>query len=141
MTEFTNRKSKQTSLNAKVNGSNNNSHAINNTPENGQSSMVSKKLASSTDEIRRKSIKNHDTQDNAQQSSNVNGNDVTDKCTVNGNGNSTDKHGKLNRQSSGETSIDDVNNKLTSHAFQSYDEQEHLESKEIQSPTTEDIPT
>lgn len=39
---------------------------------------------------------------------------------------------KLNRQSSGESSVDDVNNKITSRAFRSYDEEtEHLESKEI----------
>lgn len=47
---------------------------------------------------------------------------------------------KLNRQSSGESSIDDVNNKITSHAFQSYDEEsEDLESKEIQSPDLEEF--
>lgn len=43
------------------------------------------------------------------------------------------KHRSLNRQSSAESSVDDVNNKITSRAFQSYDEEaEHLESKEIQ---------
>lgn len=43
------------------------------------------------------------------------------------------KHQQLNRQSSAESSVDDVNNKITSRAFQSYDEEaEHLESKKIQ---------
>lgn len=87
------------------------------------------------DELRRKS--KHCANIDDPNKSNDNGNGVTEKSAINGN---TNKHAKLNRQSSGETSIDDVNNKLTSHAFQSYDEQEHLESKEIQSPTVEDIP-
>lgn len=137
MTEFTNRKSKQTSLSGKTNGSNNNSHVINNTTENGQMSLVSKKVTS-TDENRRKSKNGDVTVADDEQVERTNDNGMTETCTVNGN---SSKHGKLNRQSSGETSIDDVNNKLTSHAFQSYDEQEHLESKEIKSPTTEDIPT
>lgn len=77
-------------------------------------------------------------QGNENENENENENGVTDNNgTVNGN--SDTKHAKLNRQSSAETSIDDVNNKLTSHAFQSYDEQEHLESKEIKSPTTEEM--
>lgn len=98
----------------------------------------------------------------SQKLGNENGNGVADDCnddnsdandddssgdgngdsSINGTATSTSgKHAKLNRQSSAETSIDDVNNKLTSHAFQSYDEQEHLEeSKEIKSPTTENIP-
>lgn len=43
------------------------------------------------------------------------------------------KKQQLNRQSSAESSIDDVKNKITSRAFQSYDEEaEHLESKKIQ---------
>lgn len=47
-------------------------------------------------------------------------------------GNGRTKCSKLNRQSSGESSVDDVNNKITSRAFRSYDEEtEHLESKEI----------
>lgn len=46
---------------------------------------------------------------------------------------------KLNRQSSAESSVDDVNNKITSRAFQSYDEEaENLESKEIKSPVLEE---
>lgn len=129
MNEYTSRKAKQSSLVGKTNGSNNNSHVTNNPSENGQAKK------SAPDEIRRKS-KNCANADE-QTKSNDNGNGLTDNCAVNGNSN---KHGKLNRQSSGETSIDDVNNKLTSHALKSYDEQEHLESKEIQSPTTEDIP-
>lgn len=45
----------------------------------------------------------------------------------------TPKQQHLNRQSSAESSVDDVNNKITSRAFQSYDEEaEHLESKDIQ---------
>lgn len=52
----------------------------------------------------------------------------------------SNNHPKLSRQSSGESSIDDVNNKITSHAFQSYDEaSEDLESKEIQSPVIEEF--
>lgn len=40
---------------------------------------------------------------------------------------------KLKRNSSQESSVDDVGNKITSHAFHSYDEeQEDLESKELQ---------
>lgn len=40
---------------------------------------------------------------------------------------------KLKRNSSQESSVDDVGNKITSHAFHSYDEeQENLESKELQ---------
>lgn len=144
------RKSKQSILSGKANGSNKNSHvANNNTTENGQ---MSKKTAP-TNDIRRKSMqqknsivideqqqKNQEQNQEQQHESNDNGNCVTDNCTVNGNAKKSST--KLNRQSSGETSIsiDDVNNKLTSHAFQSYDEQEHLESKEIQSPTTENIP-
>lgn len=136
MSEYTNRKSKQSSLGGKANGSNNNSHIAKNTSENGQSKKATATVA--TDDIRQnmKAViigeKNSIAEEN-------NDNDViTDNC-VNGN---SSRPGKLNRQSSGETSIDDVNNKLTSHAFQSYDEQEpHLESKEIQSPITEDIPT
>lgn len=47
--------------------------------------------------------------------------------------NKVTKHQQLNRQSSAESSVDDVNNKITSRAFQSYDEEaEHLESKKIQ---------
>lgn len=43
------------------------------------------------------------------------------------------KKQQLNRQSSAESSVDDVKNKITSRAFQSYDEEaEHLESKKIQ---------
>lgn len=90
-----------------------------------------------SDAIRRKSMQTKNSIDTPDQA-NENENGITDNNgTVNGN--SDTKHAKLNRQSSAETSIDDVNNKLTSHAFQSYDEQEHLESKEIKSPTTEDI--
>lgn len=52
----------------------------------------------------------------------------------------SNKNPTLNRQSSGESSVDDVNNKITSHAFQSYDEEsEDLESKEIQSPVVEEF--
>lgn len=150
MSEYAmNRKSKQSILSGKANGSNKNSHvANNNTNENGQ---MSKKTAP-TNDIRRKSMQQKNSivideqqqqnqeQNQEQHESNDNGNCVTDNCAVNGNANKSSA--KLNRQSSGETSIsiDDVNNKLTSHAFQSYDEQEHLESKEIQSPTTENIP-
>lgn len=149
MSEYAmNRKSKQTSLTGKANGSNKNSYvANNNSTENGQ---MSKKI-SAVNDTRRKSMQQQQQQQQKsavvideqavlqQQPNNDNGNCVTDNCTVNGNAN---KSAKLNRQSSAETSIDDVNNKLTSHAFQSYDEQEHLEeSKEIQSPTTENIPT
>ncbi|XP_055312744.1 suppressor of Mek1 isoform X1 [Sitodiplosis mosellana] len=143
MSEYTNRKSKQSSLSGKANGSNNRSHVANNTSENGQSK---KAVATAVaDDVRRKSLpppsktiigeKNRSTEENQDSDNGI----VTGNCV---NGNSNKQHGKLNRQSSGETSIDDVNNKLTSHAFQSYDEQEqHLESKEIQSPTTEDIST
>lgn len=99
----------------------------------GKENGTSKKMVA--DELRRKS--KHCANIDDPNKSNDNGNGVTEKSAINGN---TNKHAKLNRQSSGETSIDDVNNKLTSHAFQSYDEQEHLESKEIQSPTVEDIP-
>ncbi|XP_031621532.1 uncharacterized protein LOC116339656 [Contarinia nasturtii] len=135
MNEYTNRKSKQSSLGGKTS---NNSHVA----ENGQST----KKSNVDDVPRRKSslpiTKNVNATVGAQNKCNDNGNNgiVSDNEAVNGN-TSNCKHAKLNRQSSGETSIDDVNNKLTSHAFQSYDEQEHLESKEIQSPTTEDIPT
>lgn len=143
MSEYTNRKSKQSSLSSKTNGNYNNSHVANNNSENGHPKKSVATIA--TDEVRRKSIplssKNF-TNDAEQIQDNDNG-VMTDGCAADAaaamNGNSN-KHGNLNRQSSGETSIDDVNNKLTSHAFQSYDEQEHLESKEIQSPTTEDIP-
>lgn len=75
-----------------------------------------KQIVVITDEYCRKSIK-----DNKIVVSNKN--EVVNKKTT--------KH--LNRQSSAESSIDDVNNKITSRAFQSYDEEaEHLESKEIQ---------
>lgn len=48
-------------------------------------------------------------------------------------------HPKLSRQSSGESSVDDVNNKITSRAFQSYDEEtENLESKEIKTAVLEE---
>lgn len=138
MTEYTNRKSKQSSLSGKANGSNNNSHVTNNTTENGQSKKSVAVTGAAVEDVRRKSLSKMvtNTTDENQEIDN-NGVDSDSCATVNGNSN---KHGKLNRQSSGETSIDDVNNKLTSHAFQSYDEQEHLESKEIQSPTTEEIP-
>lgn len=139
MSEYTNRKSKQSSLIGKANGRNNNSHVTNNTTENGQSKkQVAATAAVAVEDVRRKSIsKNATNAAEENQDRDNNGVESDSSATVNGNSN---KHGKLNRQSSGETSIDDVNNKLTSHAFQSYDEQEHLESKEIQSPTTEEIP-
>lgn len=134
MSEYTSRKLKQSSLSGKANGNNNNSHVANNTSENGQT----KKALAVGDDVHRKSLPSSKNAA-AESNSDIDNNGVvTDSCAaVNGN---ASKHAKLNRQSSGETSIDDVNNKLTSHAFQSYDEQEHLESKEIQSPTTEDIP-
>lgn len=48
-------------------------------------------------------------------------------------------HPKLNRQSSGESSVDDVSNKITSRAFQSYDEEtENLESKDIKTAVLEE---
>lgn len=136
MNEYTNRKSKQSSLGGKT--SNGSTHVT----ENGQSV----KKSNVDDGTRRKSslpiAKNSSANIIAPNKCNDNGNNgiSSDNGAINGN-TSNCKHAKLNRQSSGETSIDDVNNKLTSHAFQSYDEQEHLESKEIQSPTTEDIPT
>lgn len=136
ISEYTNRRSKQSTK-----GSNNNSHQINNTIENGQASVTTTNAAakkSTNDANRRKSIQTK-TIDDATDQGNDNENGVIDTDgTVNGN-TATTKHAKLNRQSSAETSIDDVNNKLTSHAFQSYDEQEHLESKEIQSPTTDEM--
>lgn len=58
-----------------------------------------------------------------------------------GDGISANRKPKLNCCSSAGSSIDDVNNKLTSHAFRSYDEdQENLENKEIKSPIVDDIP-
>lgn len=60
--------------------------------------------------------------------------------TTNGVAGGKQRNPKLQRKGSGESSVDDVNNKIKSRAFQSYDEeQEHLESKEIQSPTAEEI--
>lgn len=138
MSEYTNRKSKQSSLSGKANGSNNNSHVANNTTENGQTKKSITAAVATVEDVRRKSLSKNTTNTVEQnQDRDNNGVESDSSATVNGNSN---KHGKLNRQSSGETSIDDVNNKLTSHAFQSYDEQEHLESKEIKSPTTEEIP-
>lgn len=61
---------------------------------------------------------------------------IVDKPKKSGNGKA---HPKLSRQSSGESSVDDVNNKITSHAFQSYDEEtENLESKEIKTAVLEE---
>lgn len=131
MNEYTNRKSKESSLSGKANGSNNNSHVV---AENGQSRKLT------VDDVRGKpmmQLKNGGGESGEQNKNNDNGNSMTDDGAVN---DISNENAKLNRQSSGETSIDDVNNKLTSHAFQSYDEQEHLESKEIQSPTIENIP-
>lgn len=111
---------------------------VNSNSENGQTSVASSNTKKPAAEVnRRKSLQTKNSVD-APKQGHDNGNGVTDNGAVNGD---SIKHAKLNRQSSAETSVDDVNNKLTSHAFQSYDEQEHLESKEIQSPTTEDIPT
>lgn len=46
---------------------------------------------------------------------------------------------KLSRHSSGESSIDDVNNKITTRAFQSYDEEaENLESKDLKTAVVEE---
>lgn len=150
----------------KLNGNHNNL-----TLENGQTAMAvesAKKSTSSGDVNRRcKAVPTKLAFDKttaaaaSQKPGNENGNGVADDCNddnsdanddsdgdgdgdASTNGTTTSasgKHAKLNRQSSAETSIDDVNNKLTSHAFQSYDEQEHLEeSKEIKSPTAENIP-
>lgn len=61
---------------------------------------------------------------------------IVDKPKKVGNGKT---HPKLSRQSSGESSVDDVNNKITSRAFQSYDEEsENLESKEIKTAVLEE---
>lgn len=82
---------------------------------------VRKQIVVITDEFRRKSIKNKKIV-------------IVDEPKRNeGASIKSTKHQKLHRQSSAESSIDDVNNKITSRAFQSYDEEtEHLESKEIQ---------
>lgn len=163
---YTNRMSKQTS--GKTNGSHNNSNSINNMSlENGQTAASKKSPSSSlsgatvaaVDVNRRCKVvpmqgnengngvadddnNNDDEDDNENDEDCSSGSDSDAAASINGTTTSTSgKHAKLNRQSSAETSIDDVNNKLTSHAFQSYDEQEHLEeSKEIKSPTTENIP-
>lgn len=168
---YTNRMSKQANLSGKTtNGSHSNSNPINSaSTENGQPSIAVVSGKKSTDANHRRckvgpmKLALDVAASNKQGKENGNGitvdinddskaddddenGDGEDSATINGttttSTSTTGKHAKLNRQSSAETSIDDVNNKLTSHAFQSYDEQEHLEeSKEIKSPTTEDIPT
>lgn len=77
--------------------------------KNGQK----KKIISISDDFRRNSVKN--------------------KVVVLSEPRKRLKDMKLKRNSSQESSVDDVGNKITSHAFHSYDEeQENLESKELQ---------
>lgn len=103
-----------------------------NTESNGKNAPACKQqIVVISDEFRRKSIQDKQIL-------------IVDEPKRNGNGSysgtNKPKLNKLNRQSSAESSVDDVNNTYTSRAFQSYDEEpEHLESKEIQTPTVEEI--
>lgn len=93
----------------------------NSSTDSTSKNVARKRIVVITDEFCRKSIKNKKIVivDEPNKNENVNKKQV--------------QHQQLNRQSSAESSVDNVNNKITSRAFQSYDEEaEHLESKEIQ---------
>lgn len=95
-----------------------------------------KKIVVVSDDFCRKSVQDQNiviVDEPKRNNSETNEVNESDGAMTNGNASkSKNSHAKLNRQSSAETSIDDVSNKITSRAFQSYDEeQEHLESKEI----------
>lgn len=149
---------KQTSLvSGKINGQNHNSTSSENVSAkkvtadaNRRCKVVPMKMAFDTTTTTISKKQGNENGNGVAGDENDEADDDDDDDNDNGDGNASinntttsasGKHTKLNRQSSAETSIDDVNNKLTSHAFQSYDEQMHLEeSKEIKSPITENIP-
>lgn len=129
---------KANTLNTRKTGQSNtaNIHKIKiNANRNGHTN-TNKQIVVVSDDFRRKSLKDQSiviVDEPKRTNGNDNDTDSDETGTVNGHSNKCkNQHAKLNRQSSAETSIDDVNNKITSRAFQSYDEEpEHLESKEI----------
>lgn len=162
------RKLKQQQLNSRNSANNeksNSAGAGNSSSENGSTSANASKTATTTiiTTGRQKLVQNElhspSNKSNGHANDEINVNDEKKNAgkqqNINENGNSnpendgTDpnnghseqiktKKSKLNRQSSAETSIDDVNNKITTCAFQSYDEDpEHLERKDIQSEQTQ----
>lgn len=110
---------------------------------NGGTTINDKQIVVVSDHFRRKSIQDQKIVivDKPRKSSSSGGGGGNSDHASSGNTTSTSgkAHPKLNRQSSGESSVDDVNNKITSRAFQSYDEEtENLESKDIKTAVQEE---